>query len=154
MNSIWNKNFEAFQKRFPQLAQIAGSEPVLPESIWQLEKSKNGMITAIEGGVRLHSAYNPEREAAGAVNRDEVFEKSAVVFYGFGLGYHVIEFAKAAAERASASLEKGIVIPRLVLIEPDIRHFYAALSVLDWTPVFALENLIIAAGCPSESVLS
>ena len=139
---------------------MAGSEPVLPESIWQLEKSKNGMITAIEGGVsgtsgvRLHSAYNPEREAAGAVNRDEVFEKSAVVFYGFGLGYHVIEFAKAAAERASASLAEGNVIPRLILIEPDIRHFYAALSVLDWTPVFALENLIIAAGCPSESVLS
>ena len=149
MNSIWNKNFETFKNRFPQLAQMAGSEPVPPELIWILEKAKNNMITASEGGVRLHSAYNPEREAAGAVNREEVFQKSAVVFYGFGLGYHVIEFAKAAAAR----LAEGKVIPRLVLIEPDIKHFFAALSLLDWTSVFELEQLVIAVGCPSDSVL-
>lgn len=148
MNSIWNKNFEAFQKRFPQLAQMTGSQPVAPESIWSLEQSKNGMITASEGGVRLHSAYNPEREAAGAVCRDEVFEKSAVVFYGFGLGYHVIEFAKQADARG-----KEKALPRLVLIEPDVKHFFAAMCLLDWTPVFALEQLIIAVGCPSDSVL-
>ena len=128
---------------------MTGSEAVPPESIWSLEKSRNEMITASEGGVRLHSAYNPEREAAGAVSRDEVFEKSAVVFYGFGLGYHVIEFARQAVLRA----EEGKQIPRLVLIEPDIKHFFAAMAVLDWTPVFALEQLIIAAGCPAESVL-
>lgn len=102
------------------------------------------MITAGEGGVRLHSAYNPEREAAGAVGRDEVLEKSSVVFYGFGLGYHVIEFAKLAEARK---------VPRLVLIEPDVKHFFAAMSLLDWTPVFTLENLVIAVGCPAESVL-
>ncbi len=150
MNSIWNNNFKAFKNRFPQLAQMTGSEPVPPETVWTLEKSKNEMITASECGIRLHSAYNPEREAAGVVNRDEVFEKSAVVFYGFGLGYHVIEFAKAVAARIT---EKKSV-PRLVLIEPDIKHFFAAMCVLDWTPVFALENLIIATACPSESVLS
>ena len=150
MNSIWNKNFEAFRKRFPALAQITGDKPVSPESVWTLEQARNGSITASEGGVRLHSAYNPEREANGAVNRDEVFEKSSVVFYGFGLGYHIIEFAKLAAERAS---QKGSVAPRLILIEPDISHFYASLCILDWTPVFALENLIIAVGCPAESVL-
>ena len=127
---------------------MTGSEPVAPESLWTLEKSKNGMITASEGGVRLHSAYNPEREAAGAVGRDEVFEKSAVVFYGFGLGYHVIEFAKQASVRGT---EKAL--PRLVLIEPDVRHFFAAMSLLDWTPVFALEQLVIAVGCPSDAVL-
>lgn len=143
MNSIWNKNFEAFQKRFPALAKLTGSTPVAPEALWQLEQAKNGSITASEGGVRLHSAYNPEREASGAVNRDEVFEKSTLVFYGFGLGYHVIEFAKAAKAK----------VPRLVLIEPDIHHFFAAMCLLDWTPVFALEQLVIAVGAPAESVL-
>ena len=150
MNSIWNNNFEAFRNRFPALAQMTGNIPVPPESIWKLEQAKNGNITASESGVRLHSAYNPEREANGAVNRNEVFEKSTVVFYGFGLGYHVIEFAKLMLEKAKVL---GTSIPKLVLIEPDIRHFYAALSVLDWTPVFLLENLVIAAGCPAESVL-
>ena len=59
---------------------MTGDRPVSPEKLWTLETAKNGMITASEGGVRLHSAYNPEREAAGAVGRDEVFEKSSVYF--------------------------------------------------------------------------
>ena len=150
MNSIWNKNFEAFKKRFPALVQFTGSTPVAPESLWQLEQSKNGMPTASEGGVRLHSAYNPEREAQGAVNREEVFEKSTVVFYGFGLGYHVIEWAKAATRRKVNSQNK---LPKLVLIEPDVNHFFASMCVLDWAPVFELENLVIAVGAPVESVL-
>lgn len=132
---------------------MTGNSPVPPEELWKLEQSKNNMITASESGasgtIRLHSAYNPEREAFGVVNRDEVFSKSAVVFYGFGLGYHVIEFARAAKERCSS----GKAVPRLVLIEPDVRHFFAAMAVLDWTSVFSLEQLIIAVGCPSESVL-
>ena len=125
---------------------MTGSQPVPPETFWKLENAKNGMITASEGGVRLHSAYNPEREAAGAVGRDEVFAKSAIVFYGFGLGYHVIECARKIIQSDGAS-------PRLVIIEPDIAHFYAAMAVLDWTPVFEVENLVIAVGAPAESVL-
>ena len=151
MNSIWNKNFTAFQKRFPQLAQMTGDQPVAPESIWKLETAKNGSITASEGSIRLHSAYNPEREAGGTVGRDEVFEKSAIVFYGFGLGYHVIECAKTLGERTGK--KPGSPQPRLVLIEPDIAHFFAAMCLLDWTPVFEIENLVIAVGAPAESVL-
>ena len=162
MNSIWNKNFSAFQNRFPQLAQLTGSQPVPPEKFWSLENAKNGMITASEGGVRLHSGYNPEREACGAVSRDEVFSKSAIVFYGFGLGYHVIECAKKIREIGSqrgcniqrdGGSQCGGAIPRLVLIEPDVAHFFAAMTVLDWTPVFEVENLVLAVGAPAESVL-
>lgn len=125
---------------------MTGSQPVPPESIWKLESAKNGSITANEGGVRLHSAYNPEREACGAVGRDEVFQKSAIVFYGFGLGYHVIELAKLLKEKSGAG-------PKLILIEPDIGHFFAAMSILDWTPVFEIEKLVIAVGAPAEAVL-
>ena len=146
MNSIWNKNFTAFKNRFPQLAQITGSQPVAPEKFWLLEKAKNGMISASEGGIRLHSAYNPEREAQSALNRDEVFSKSKIVFYGFGLGYHVTECAKLLLQKA----EKNI---QLVLIEPDIEHFFASMTLLDWTPVFELEKLVLAVGAPAEAVL-
>ena len=146
MNSIWNKNFTAFKNRFPQLVEMTGSQPVPAETFWKLESAKNGSITASEGGVRLHSAYNPEREASGALGRDEVFQKSSVVFYGFGLGYHVIEFAKLIKERGGAG-------PRLILIEPNTGHFFAAMSLLDWTPVFELEKLVIAVGAPAEAVL-
>jgi len=128
---------------------MTGSSPLSPETIWTLEQAKNGSITASEGGVRLHSAYNPEREAGSAVNREELFEKESLVFYGFGLGYHVIEFAKAAQSR----LAEGKAIPRLLLIEPDIKHFFASLSLLDWSAVFALERLVIALSCPPEALL-
>ena len=74
------------------------------------------MITASEGGIRLHSAYNPEREASGAVCRDEVFQKSAIVFYGFGLGYHVIEAAKKIRDLQKSDGNNSL--PKLVLIEP------------------------------------
>ncbi len=162
MNSIWNKNFSAFQNRFPQLAQLTGSQPVPPENFWTLENAKNGMITASEGGVRLHSGYNPEREACGAVSRDEVFSKSAIVFYGFGLGYHVIECAKKIREidrqcglgiQRDGGSQCGGATPRLILIEPDVAHFFAAMTVLDWTTVFEVENLVLAVGAPAESVL-
>ena len=151
MNSIWNNNYTAFKSRFPQLALITGSQAVPPETFWKLENAKNGMITASEAGetggvsVRLHSAYNPEREASGTVGRDEVFEKSAIVFYGFGLGYHVIECAKKILSEKKPN--------RLVLIEPDIQHFFAAMSLIDWTPVFEVEKLVILVGAPAESVL-
>ena len=120
---------------------MTGSQPVPPETFWKLENAKNGMITASEGGVRLHSAYNPEREACGAVDRDEVFAKSAIVFYGFGLGYHVIECAKKIIQSDGAS-------PRLVIIEPDIAHFYAAMAVLDWTSVFEVAFAIVMLTAP------
>lgn len=120
---------------------MLGNLPPDPQKFWEVVQAKNGQITANEMTLHLHSAYNPEREAAGAVASDQVWQKSTTVFYGFGLGYHVLEWVKKAGGQ------------KLVLIEPDVKHFYAALTLLDWTPIFAYENLIIAVACPVESVL-
>jgi len=120
---------------------MLGNFPPEPERFWEVLQAKNGQITANEMSLHLHSAYNPEREAGGAVASEEIWQKSATVFYGFGLGYHVLEWVKKATTQ------------KLILIEPDVKHFYAALTLLDWTPVFAYENLVIAVGCPVESVL-
>lgn len=141
MNSIWSNNFSAFQKRFPQLTQMLGNVPPEPQRFWDILQAKNGQITANEMTLHLHSAYNPEREASGAVAAAEIWQKSATVFYGFGLGYHVIEWVKKASGQ------------KLILVEPDVKHFYAALTLLDWTSVFAYENLVVAVGAPAESVL-
>lgn len=151
MNSIWNKNYSAFQKRFPQLAQLVGSVPYESEKLWQLVKAKNGQISANEGTLHLHSAYNPEKEANTAVASEEIYQKSTTVFYGFGLGYHVIEWAKKAGELLSQGKIKKL--PKLFLIESDVRYFLSALTLLDWTPVFELENLILAIGCPIDQIL-
>ena len=148
MNSIWNKNYSAFKNRFPQLAQMIGlpAPDFTPEKIWTLSQAKNGQITASENGLRLHSAYNPEREAAGAVSVENVSKKSATVFYGFGLGYHLVEWCKNHQEK---DLQKK----KLLVVEPEINHFFAAMMMIDWTPVFDHENLALALACPPEAVL-
>ena len=103
MNSTWNNNLAAFKSRFPQLAEIYKDSIVsLGKALetgdippfWQVKPSKTGDITATENGLVLHSSYNPVREAAGAVAQAEVEAKGTTVFFGFGLGYHIIEWAK------------------------------------------------------------
>ena len=146
MNSIWNKNFSLFAKRFPQLVgYIPTGRYISPEEIWSIGQAKNGEITASENfssaTLRLHSTYNPTREAAGAVSVPEVSQKSTTVFYGFGLGYHLIEWCKKYPEK------------KLVVIEPDSKRLLAALQLLDWTAVFQHQSLVLALSCPAESVL-
>lgn len=149
MNSTWNKNLDYFKHRFSSLA--SSLEPYISQffikgpCFYELTNARNGQITATENGLRLHSSYNPEREAFQAISQKDVFEKSAIVFYGFGLGYHVIEAAKQIIAKGNKH--------KLILIEPDIFHFFAAISILDWQEVFKVENLIIATGCQPEQVL-
>lgn len=122
---------------------------------WQISTAKNGMQTATAASIHLHSAYNPQREALSAVSQNSVWEKSTTIFLGFGLGYHVIEWAKMVAnEKTVTKAEKSSLSPALKLIEPDPLHFFAALMILDWTEVFKIENLIIALACPTESIMS
>ena len=152
MNSTWNNNLAAFKSRFPQLAEIYKDSIVsLGKALetgdippfWQVKPSKAGDITATENGLVLHSTYNPVREAAGAVAQAEVEAKGTTVFFGFGLGYHIIEWAK----------KYGTSDKKLVVIEPDAAHFFASLSLLDWSQVFKVEQLIIALACPAENIL-
>ena len=153
MNSIWNKNYSLFTSRFSSLASLLPypkEEEVSSPSFWEISKTRNGSITCSENSLRLHSAYNPEREAISAVSIPEIKDKTTTVFYGFGLGYHVIELAKLINKEKE---ENGSTNRKLILIEPDYNHFYASLSFLDWSEVFKVDNLILAIGCPVESVL-
>ena len=163
MNSIWNKNLELFKARFPQLhkmclPQIEQAQKILeglnPNFIGdkggtalidncqiELLRARNGEISGKERGAALHSLYNPSREALNAVSQAEVASKGTGVFLGTGLGWQIIEFAKKYGEK------------KLVVIEPDVLHLFAAMCVLDWEAVFKHESLILAIGCPLESVL-
>lgn len=108
---------------------------------YEVIQAKNGSVSVVENNLRLHSSYNPQKEAYSAISNPEVFEKSTTVFFGFGLGYHVVEWAKLYPSK------------KLVLIEPDINHFLAALFFVDWSFVFLVPNLVFAIGCPVDSVM-
>lgn len=155
MNSIWNKNITAFCSRFPGLAQIysniieeitqKGEEAGKIFSFLTVHPAKNGSLTAEEGGIALHSLYNPEREAAVAAEQIIQKNKSTVIFLGCGLGYQICSFTqKCAAEK----LER-----KTVIIEPEPLHFFAALFYTNWQDVFKIENLIIALECPLDTII-
>ena len=155
MNSIWNKNISLLKERFPSLAelykdylcstQFNQNPPVI--DFWKITQARNGSPTAEDlctsPAVRLHSSYNPEREAYNAVTQAAVLEKSAVVFSGCGLGYHLVQLADYPASTSK----------KIILIEPQPEYFFAALALLDWSSVFRIEKLVLAIGCPQESLI-
>ncbi len=151
MNSIWNKNFSLFSNRFPQFAEILQKDyndliqkycaEDLVAPFWQINQAKNGQLFAIENETRLHSSYNPQKEAFNAVNTVEVAQKGTTVFYGFGLGYHLVEWSKIYKDK------------KLIVIEPDIEHFLAALALTDLSEVFNVENLVFAVSCQCDQVI-
>lgn len=147
MSLIWNKNYALFKARFPALAQMLPPPPQNIDSLagqfWNIAAAKNGEPTATEkqGGTRLHSAYNPSREAAGTIAASALAEKKTAVFYGFALGYQVVECARQFPQK------------KIILIEPDVSRFYAALSLIDWSDVLKIQQLVIALGCPEDQIL-
>ena len=110
--------------------------------------AKNGSLTAQIDNMLLHSSYNPEREANTAAQELTAKNKETVIFMGAGLGWQICELAKMMTANKSCAVKK------LVLIEPDPIHFFGALYYVDWSAVFEIEALILAVGCPADSVIS
>ena len=152
MNSIWNNNLKLFNSRFPDLFNILEEtfqitsfnlETQLPSLL--IQTAKNGEVTASDNGKLLHSAYNPSREAHNSVFIPEVQEKSSIVFYGMGIGYHLVEAAKLILQNSNKK--------KLIVVEPNLEYFLASLQLIDWTEIFKVEKLVLAINCPAESIL-
>lgn len=151
MNSIWNNNIQYFQERFPSLFEMFESyinefnkylqttqeqEKLYP--FWQVVKTKNDSFTVTQNGTRLHSAYNPQKEAETIIQNTDFSEAETCVFLGIGLGYTCIECAKKHPEKT------------LIIFEPDPYHFFSSLIFTDWADVFKCKNLILAISCTPE----
>lgn len=105
---------------------------------WQITKTKNDSFTVTQNGTRLHSAYNPQKEAETIIQNTDFSEAETCVFLGIGLGYTCIECAKKHPEKT------------LIIFEPDPYHFFSALIFTDWTDVFKCKILILAISCTPE----
>ena len=155
MNSIWNKNLKKFKERFfPLFKILSESSPKLfteeapysmesPPLFWQIQSAKNREPTAKSQGIFLHSAYNPTREAAAINQNEDIKKTSATVMLGLGLGYHLVQWAKSFSKT-----EK-----KLIVIEPDLEYFVAAMCFTDFSEVFEVKNLVLALACPLDQVI-
>ena len=181
MNSIWNKNCALLQQRFPQLydmmeAELLDALPavdnVLTEKTidfpcgWTLKQAKTGAWTGESsgaGGQALHSRYDPQKEgqrlAQSLLQEMEASQKQVPVFMGFGLGYGLAALAQEILAAQAVAGMRGQVeagknpLAGLVLVEPDVACFAAALWSLDFEPVFALEKCALLVGASHQSVL-
>ena len=157
MNSIWNKNLKLFKDRFPALAQLyhdiieeisAHGDEKSIFSFWHIMPAKNGSLTARLGNMFLHSSYNPEREGQTTARQLADKNKETLIFMGAGLGWQFCAMAQLMVKSVAPCPVK-----KLVLVEPDPVHFFSALYYLDWSDVFAVEQLVLAIGCPENSLM-
>ena len=117
-------------------------------SFWTVLPAKNGSPTAQIDHMLLHSSYNPEREAQTTAAQLAAKAKETVIFMGAGLGWQFCAMAQLMVKSVAPCPVK-----KLVLVEPDPIHFFGALYYIDWSEAFAVEQLILAIGCPENSLM-
>jgi len=87
--------------------------------------ARSGVPTLKINGRFLHSVYDPAREAKEIISAQKLGANNNVVVFGFGLGYHLAEMVRNGNSPAM-----------LVVVEPDIAVFKAALRLRDLSAIF------------------
>jgi hypothetical protein len=105
---------------------IPGHYPVCPAR----EKDMYYIASTEEGGLLLHSRYNPVREAELWATKEDLEGKRHAVLFGLGCGYH-----------AEALLRRDPDL-NLYIYEPDLQVFLDTLPYRDWTS-FPWEHVYI-----------
>ena len=117
---IYEKNMSFLEKSVPVLyEQIQSCDKPI-----ELEPTKNGEYTIkIENDdkkIYLYSKYDPTREIQRWVEQLDLGDRKIILQIGFGLGYHTQKL-----------LECYPYIEKVIVIEPNIHIFKAALQIVD-----------------------
>jgi len=131
-------NIDALSELSPGLRETL--ETVAPEEL-EVVPTHSGHVTIRRRGVYLHSRFDPVKEAEKLV--DTTASSSGVgtiVFYGFGLGYHIERFF---------ALHPGA---RAIVLEPDAAFFRKVLELRDFTDLIRREGLRLLVGTEPEAL--
>ena len=143
MNPTLQKNLSFLTRYFPRLApwleKIDSLAYSLPVSI---SPGKKGLLTAKVGERFLHSQYDPQSEAQRWAEANPAVQNAIVVFIGWGLGYHVLEWIKRHGKQVSA----------IVVIEPEAKVFFESLTCQDLFTVTNAPCVEFVLGDPKEQL--
>ncbi len=114
-------------------------EAVAPEEL-EVLPAHSGHVTVRRRGVYLHSRFDPVKEAEKLLEATGPVSAGTVVFYGFGLGYHIERFFAINPDA------------RAVVIEPDARFFRKILELRDFTGLLRREGLRLLVGTEPEAL--
>ena len=112
------RNAEWLRRTQPDLGRRAASEPA--DSRYEVTPARSGEPTLRIGGAQIHSRYDPRGEASALAQKltEGKGAGELLVLFGLGLGY----LAEALLARNGG---------RLVIVEPDLGVFAAALRARD-----------------------
>ena len=113
---LFEKNLKLLQSHDPALTTRV-KQYGLTKNI-RINLSKEGLPVPQIAGVSLHSQYHPVREAEQLTRNFKSDDKSRIIVFGLGFGYHVLPL-----------LQKGPV----TIIEPLMTVFKAFMSSVDLT---------------------
>jgi hypothetical protein len=137
--SVLDGNLAALAPRFGDLARRL-EEPSVERADIEVVPSASGAPTARYRGTWLHSRHDPRKEAAGQIARELDREATTGIALGFGLGYAAEEFLARAPGAA------------LLVVEPDLALFRAALACRDLTAFLSSPRVTLHVGAVAEEI--
>ncbi|MGL4982732.1 MAG: motility associated factor glycosyltransferase family protein [Treponemataceae bacterium] len=153
MKSIFQNNIDLFAQRFPELfEQLSANyeslaeDELIPQLMntnqLEIKEAKSGCKTITHKGRALHSMYDPQKEAKKLMQITNNKDFSCGVFFSMGLGYAVHEFVSLYPQK------------KLVVIEPSMDFFLAALAYFDFSSILNHAVCILFVNAPQPTVIS
>ena len=135
MDSLFEKNMEVLEKRYPELAKRVRDTKDNPS--YKLIQAKNGNPNVLmKNGCDFFALYDnddPVKYCDNYLERLNMKYAPITVFMGLGLGYHLDRYFKLIAEKVGTR--------QIVVFERDVGLFRLALKIGDFVQVFAQPNI-------------
>ena len=144
--SVFDKNMEVIEKRYPDLAKrISGTRDNPSYKLIQTAMGKpNVLIKKGSDFFILYDNDDPVTCCDNYLGRLDLKYAPVVVFMGLGLGYHLDRYFKVLGENAGTR--------QVVVFEKDIELFRLALSVGDFAQIIAQPNIHFFVGESPEEI--
>jgi len=145
-NTVFEKNMEVLEKRYPDLAKKVRETKDNPN--YKLIQAKNGrpnvLIKKGPDFLTLYDNDDPIKYCDEYLERLNIKYAPIVVFMGLGLGYHLDRYFKLLGEKVGTR--------EIVVFEKDVELFRLALKMGDFIQVFAQPNIHFFVGeSPEET---
>ena len=146
MNTVFEKNMEVLEKRYPELAKKVRETKDNPN--YKLIQAKNGkpnvLIKKDSDFMMLYDNDDPVKYCDDYLERLNFNYAPVVIFMGLGLGYHLDRYFKLLGEKVGTR--------EIVVFERDVELFRLALKMGDFVQIFAQPNIHFFVGeSPEET---
>ena len=131
-NKILEKNMSALEARYPELASKIKRNSIEKgryKIIRAVTGEPNILVASNDSFIMLYDNASPYEYCKKYFEEMNITYAPIVLFFGFGLGYHLNIFAQFYAEKAHAK--------KIIVFEDDINFFHLAMEMIDFSNTIA-----------------